>query len=68
MNRSRINLADLIVQEFGTTGAEARRLIMQRGVLIDNRIVPPAVIDVDRDMLEGSVIQIGRNRLKLILR
>lgn len=68
MNRSRINLADLIVQEFGTTGAEARRLIMQRGVLIDNRIVPPAVIDVDRDMLEGSVVQIGRNRFKLILR
>jgi len=68
MNRSRINLADLIVQEFGTTGAEARRLIMQRGVRIDNRIVPPAVIDVDRDMLEGAVIQIGRNRFRLILR
>ena len=67
MNQSRINLADLIVDEFGITGAWARRLIMQGGVRIDNRTVPPAVIDLDPEILRGSVITIGRDSHRIFL-
>jgi tyrosyl-tRNA synthetase len=62
-----VHLPALIASVFGLSTSEARRLIRQGGVRLDRRSVTE--LDVDRQELEGSILQAGKRRfVRLVAR
>src|SRR5919197_1517978 len=59
-----IHLPALIRDHFGVSGAEARRLLAQGGVKLDGEVLNGDQIDVPADLLDGSVLQLGKRRFK----
>jgi tyrosyl-tRNA synthetase len=55
-----VHLPALIAAAFGLSTSEARRLITQGGVRLDGQSVKE--LDVDRQALEGAVLQAGKRR------
>jgi tyrosyl-tRNA synthetase len=49
---------------FGVTRSEARRLLAQGGVRVDGELLGGDELDVDRTLLDGAVVQLGRRRFK----
>ena len=60
----RVHLPLALADGFGISRSEARRLVEQGGVKIDGEVVDPGQLDVDSELLSGSVVQIGRRRFK----
>ena len=63
-----VHLPALIVDAFGGSRAEARRLLGQGAVRLDGRALDPADQDVAADRLDGAVLQVGRRRFKRLRR
>jgi tyrosyl-tRNA synthetase len=62
-----VHLPALIASVFGLSTSEARRLITQGSVRLDGRSVTE--LDVDRQALEGSILQAGKRRfVRLVAR
>jgi tyrosyl-tRNA synthetase len=55
-----LHLPALLASAFGLSTSEARRLIGQGGVRLDDQIV--SELDVPRESLEGKVLQAGKRR------
>lgn len=55
-----INLPSLIREVFGNSGSEARRLIEQGAVKVDGQTV--SELEVDRHLLTGSILRVGKRR------
>jgi tyrosyl-tRNA synthetase len=55
-----LHLPALLASAFGVSTSEARRLIGQGGVRLDDEIV--SELDVPRESLEGKVLQAGKRR------
>jgi tyrosyl-tRNA synthetase len=59
-----IHLPALIRDNFGVSGAEARRLLAQGGVRLDGTPLDGADLDLPADRLDGAVLQLGKRRFK----
>ena len=59
-----IHLPALIRDHFGVSGAEARRLIAQRGVRLDGEPLSDGELDLPAARLDGAVLQLGKRRFK----
>ena len=59
-----IHLPALIRDNFGVSGAEARRLLAQGGVRLDGTPLDGGDLDVPADRLDGAVLQLGKRRFK----
>lgn len=57
-----ILMPKLIGAAFGLSSSEARRLIKQGGVRLDGETVPPEVLELPREEIEGRVLQVGKRR------
>ena len=55
-----VNLATLLRDVFGLSGSEARRLIHQGAVRVDDQVVSTSVLP--RSDLAGSVVRVGKRR------
>jgi tyrosyl-tRNA synthetase len=55
-----VHLPAVIAESFGLSTSEARRLITQGGVRVNGN--PVAELDVDREELEGAILQAGKRR------
>jgi len=54
----------VVAELFGLSRSEARRLIEQGGVRIDDRVVDGGELDLPLDGLDGAVVQVGKRRHK----
>jgi tyrosyl-tRNA synthetase len=59
-----LHLPALISSEFGLSRSEARRLIDQGGVTLDEQTLAPGEHDVACERAEGSVLKVGRRRFR----
>jgi tyrosyl-tRNA synthetase len=59
-----VHLPELIVDAFGGSRSEARRLIGQGGVRLDGEPVPADTLDLPAADLDGRVLQIGKRRFR----
>lgn len=59
-----VHLPALIAAGFGLSTSEARRMIAQGGVKVDGAVVQE--LDVSRDSLGGSLLQVGKRRFARI--
>ncbi|MDQ2940466.1 MAG: tyrosine--tRNA ligase [Actinomycetota bacterium] len=59
-----VHLPALLAELFGFSRSEARRLIEQGGVRIDDRVVDGGELDLPLDGLDGAVVQVGKRRHK----
>jgi tyrosyl-tRNA synthetase len=59
-----LHLPALLADLFGLSRSEARRLIEQGGVKIDERVVDGDQLDIPTDGLDGAVVQVGKRRHK----
>jgi tyrosyl-tRNA synthetase len=59
-----LHLPGLIAEEFGVSRSEARRLIDQGGVTLDERALQAGEHDVPAERAEGAVLRIGRRRFR----
>jgi tyrosyl-tRNA synthetase len=55
-----VHLPALVRDVFGLSTSEARRLIAQGGVKVDDRVV--SELDVSRSALEGALLQVGKRQ------
>jgi tyrosyl-tRNA synthetase len=55
-----VHLPALVREVFGLSASEARRLIAQGGVKVDDRVVGD--LDVQRSALEGALLQVGKRQ------
>jgi tyrosyl-tRNA synthetase len=61
-DEDQIYLPGLLRDAFGVSGAEARRLIEAGAVRINGDPIPPNLIGVSADELEGATVQLGKRR------
>jgi tyrosyl-tRNA synthetase len=59
-----VHLPALLSELFGLSRSEARRLIEQGGVRIDDRVVDGGELDLPLEGLDGAVVQVGKRRHK----
>jgi tyrosyl-tRNA synthetase len=59
-----VHLPALLADLFGLSRSEARRLIEQGGVRIDDRVVDGGELDLPLEGLDGAVVQVGKRRHK----
>jgi tyrosyl-tRNA synthetase len=59
-----VHLPALLSDLFGLSRSEARRLIEQGGVRIDDRVVDGGELDLPLEGLDGAVLQVGKRRHK----
>jgi tyrosyl-tRNA synthetase len=59
-----VHLPALLEAGFGISRSEARRLLGQGGVRIDDRVVDGDRLDLDAAELDGAVLQLGRRRFR----
>lgn len=64
---NKIHLPALISASFNTTNSAARRLIEQRGVKIDGKLVPLKKLDFQKEDLINKIIQVGPRRFRKIV-
>jgi tyrosyl-tRNA synthetase len=57
-----VHLPALLADLFGLSRSEARRLIEQGGVRIDDRVVDGGELDLPLEGLDGAVVQVGKRR------
>jgi tyrosyl-tRNA synthetase len=55
-----VHLPSVIASGFGLSTSEARRMIAQGGVKVDGAVV--SELDVSRNALEGTLLQVGKRR------
>jgi len=61
-----VHLPQLIADLFGGSRSDARRLIAQGGVSLDDEVV--ATVDLSPDDLDGRVLRVGKRRFKRLRR
>jgi tyrosyl-tRNA synthetase len=59
-----VHLPALIRDHFGVSGAEARRLLAQKGVRLDGKPLSDGDLDLPVERLDGAVLQLGKRRFK----
>ena len=59
-----VHLPAALATAFGVSRSEARRLIAQGGVRIDNELLGPEQLDVDPARVDGRVVQLGRRQFR----
>ena len=59
-NDDPVNMAALIREVFGISGSEARRLIEQGAVRVDDEAI--GALELPRDFIAGSVLKVGKRR------
>ena len=59
-----VHLPALIASEFALSTSEARRLIEQGGVRLDDEVIEPSTLDLPADRLAGTVLQVGKRRFR----
>jgi tyrosyl-tRNA synthetase len=59
-----VHLPELIAEAFAVSRSEARRLIDQGGVWLDDEQLAPGEHDLPADRLEGRVLRVGRRRFR----
>jgi tyrosyl-tRNA synthetase len=59
-----VHLPELIANEFGVSRSEARRLIDQGGVWLDDEQLKPGEHDLPAERLEGRILRLGRRRFR----
>jgi tyrosyl-tRNA synthetase len=57
-----IHLPALLAQAFGISTSDARRALAQGGVKVDGATVGNGSLDVDREEIDGKVLQLGKRR------
>ena len=57
-----VHLPALIVELFGGSRSDARRLISQGGVTLDDK--PVEAVDVSPTLLDGRVLRVGKRRFR----
>jgi len=62
-----IHLPGFLAQHFDISSSEARRLIGQGAVRLDGRAIAEDGLEVERAVLAGSVIQVGKRRFLRVL-
>jgi tyrosyl-tRNA synthetase len=61
-NGETLHLPEVIVQVFGGSRSEARRMLAQGGVKLDGEPVPAEPLDVPAAALDGRVLQLGKRK------
>jgi tyrosyl-tRNA synthetase len=59
-----VHLPELIAALFGGSRSEARRKIAQGGVKLDGEPLPPDVLDLPAERLDGRVLQLGKRQFR----
>lgn len=59
-----VHLPEVIAEAFGMSRSEARRLIEQRGVSLDDTTLSPDEHDVVVERVEGAVLRVGKRRFR----
>jgi tyrosyl-tRNA synthetase len=59
-----IHLPALIRDNFGISGSEARRLLVQGGIKLDGEVLDGGQLDLPAARLDGAVLQLGKRRFK----
>ena len=57
-----VHLPAVMSQAFGISTSEARRTLAQGGVRLDGEPVGDGVLDLDADLVDGKLLQLGRRR------
>jgi len=60
----RLHLPAALADAFGMSRSEARRLIAQGGVKVDGQTLPPDELDVDVEVVDDKVVQVGRRQFR----
>jgi tyrosyl-tRNA synthetase len=61
-----VHLPELLVDLFGGSRSEARRKLSQGAVKLDGEPLPPDVLDLPADALDGRVLQLGKRQFRRI--
>jgi tyrosyl-tRNA synthetase len=61
-----VHLPELLVDLFGGSRSEARRKLSQGAVKLDGEPLPPDVLDLPADVLDGRVLQLGKRQFRRI--
>jgi tyrosyl-tRNA synthetase len=61
-----VHLPALLREAFGISASEARRLLAAGGVRLDGEPLPADALDLAGDILDGSVLQVGRRRFRRV--
>jgi tyrosyl-tRNA synthetase len=67
-NGAAVHLPAVISEVFGVSRSEARRLLEQGGVRLDEVVLGDADIDVAPERLDGAVLRLGRRRFRRLRR
>ena len=59
-----VHLPEAIAEAFGMSRSQARRLIEQGGVSLDDAVLGPAEHDVARERADGAVLKVGKRRFR----
>jgi tyrosyl-tRNA synthetase len=59
-----VHLPEAIASAFGMSRSQARRLIEQGGVSLDDAVLGPAEHDVARERADGAVLKVGKRRFR----
>jgi len=59
-----VHLPALLRDAFGMSASEGRRLLAAGGVRLDGRPLPADALDLMGEILDGSVLQVGRRRFR----
>ena len=63
-NGDLVHLPALIVDAFGGSRSDARRMLAQGGVKLDGETVPAEPLDVPVSALDGRVLQLGKRKFR----
>jgi tyrosyl-tRNA synthetase len=63
-----VHVPALLEQAFGISRSEARRLLEQGGVAIDDRLLSAADLDLAAQDLDGRVLRAGKRRFRRLRR
>jgi tyrosyl-tRNA synthetase len=59
-----VHVPALMADVFGISRSEARRLIDQGGVSLDEEALPPGEHDLEPERLDGTVLRVGKRRFR----
>jgi tyrosyl-tRNA synthetase len=59
-----VHLPEAIARVFGMSRSEARRLIEQGGVSLDDATLGPGELDVAMERADGAVLKVGKRRFR----
>jgi tyrosyl-tRNA synthetase len=59
-----VHVPEVMAQAFGVSRSEARRLIEQGAVSLDERPLGPADLDVASKQADGAVLKVGKRRFR----